>query len=307
MPCPSIRLGCACNLACTYCSVGADGPALVSEDELRAQIDGLRAGGYRGIGYMGGEPTVHPDFISVARYVASRGFKRQVLVTNGIRMGDPGFAARVVKAGVNVVIVSIDAFDRKVQERLYGKRGGYAEAVAGLHNVLAAPGVEVALSAVVTKLNAALLPRYMEEVTRLQRRYRKTVGVLLHALQQPAKHGEDQKAIALGMLDASKFFVKTLSRARKLGVPVLTFSVPPCLLPGHEQSVVELYAHEWVVDLATGVAERSAMRGAEAHWLACTSCPYAGHCPGVLSQYADASVRAFISSRGATSHAKKNR
>jgi MoaA/NifB/PqqE/SkfB family radical SAM enzyme len=304
-PCPTIRLGSACNLACTYCTVGSDGDALVPERSLRRFLTALRGLGYRGIGYMGGEPTVHPGFLGLARRARSLGFTTQVLVTNGIRLADAGFAARAFAAGIDVVILSLDAFDPAVQERLFGGRAVYRRVREGLDRALAAPGVAVVLAAVVTAPNAALLPRYMEEVSRLQRRHRKRIGVLLHALQRPARGGPEQKRLSLGLLDAARHMGRALARARELGLTALTFSIPPCMLAGRERSVVELYATEWVVDAATGAAQRSQRRGAATYWPACTACPHVGYCPGVLDQYAGAAVQAFVSSRRFPSHGKK--
>jgi pyruvate-formate lyase-activating enzyme len=288
---PIIRTGCACNLACTYCCVGADGAPFQPEAALRRLIDALAALGYGGIGYMGGEPTIHPGFLGVVRHAAARGFRRQMLVTNGIRLADAGLASRLFTAGIDSVTVSLDAFDARVQEPLYGNRARHRDALAGLHNALAAPGVAVLASAVVTALNAALLPRYMEEVSRLQRRYRKPVGVMLCVLQQPAKDGRTQRALTLRLPEAARLVGKALARAQAVGVAAFTFGFPPCLLAGRERQVSELYAAEWVVDFHAGAVERSRLHNPAAYWAACATCPQAGHCPGVMRQYADAAVQ----------------
>jgi pyruvate-formate lyase-activating enzyme len=296
-PCPTIRLGCACNLACAYCSVGSDGPPLIPEASLRRLLGALRGLGYRGIGYMGGEPTIHPDFPGLVRRAAGLGFRTQVLVTNGIRLADRAFAADLFAAGIDVVILSLDSFDPRVQERLFGGRAVHGQALAGLHNALAEPRAAVVLAAVVTAPSAPLLPRYMEEAARLQRRCGKPVPVLLHILQRPARNGPEQKRLELGLLEAALLVRRALARARALGVTALTFSLPPCMLPGHERSVVELYATEWVVDAATGEAQRSRRRGTATYWKSCAACPHVAYCPGVLDQYADAAAEAFVSSR----------
>jgi pyruvate-formate lyase-activating enzyme len=296
-PCPTIKLGHACNVDCLYCCAGSDGPKLESEDELRSLVATIRRAGFRGIGYMGGEPTVHPGFHDLVRHAASLGFEAHVLVTNGLRLADAGFTARTLAAGVNVVILSLDAFDPAVQEHLFGGRVGYDKALEGLHRLLAAPGVDVVLAAVVTAENARLLPAYMDEVARLQRRYGKPIGVLLHALQQPARRGPEQDALHLDLADAARLVADALARAREGGVAVLVFSIPTCLLPGFEHNVVDLYAAEWEIDLDTGVAGRSQRRGAETYWSFCATCPHVRCCPGVLTQYADERLRALVASR----------
>jgi hypothetical protein len=293
---PIIRTGSACDLSCVYCCVGADGPPLQPEASLCRLVDGLAALGHRGIGYMGGEPSIHPAFERVVRHAKSRGFTCQMLCTNGIKLHDGDFAARLFDAGINAVCTSLDAFDPKVQEPLYGGRASLSKALAGLHHALAAPSVEVLVSAVITAQNAKLLAGYMEEVDKLQRRYQKPVGVMLCVLQKPAKTGPEQRALTLSMPEAAKLTVKALARARKVGVAAFTFGFPPCLLAGHEQNVSELYAAEWKVDLEAGTVERSQLRDSAAYWSKCATCPHGMYCPGVLKQYADAEVQSLVAS-----------
>lgn len=291
---PIIRTGSACDLSCVYCCVGADGPPLQPEAELCRLVDGLAALGQRGIGYMGGEPSIHPAFERVVRHAQARGFTCQMLCTNGIKLHDEAFAARLFDAGVNAVCTSLDAFDPKVQEPLYGGRQSLSKALTGLHHALAAPQVEVLVSAVITAKNAKLLAGYMEEVEKRQRQFRKPIGVMLCVLQKPAREGPEQRALTLTMPEAARLTLKALARARTLGVAAFTFGFPPCLLPGHEQNVSELYAAEWKVDVEAGTVERSQLRDAAAYWPRCATCPHGLYCPGVLKQYADAEVQSLV-------------
>ncbi len=295
---PIIRTGSACDLACTYCCVGDDGPPLQREESLRALVDGLAAVGLHGIGYMGGEPTVHPSFLALVRHARVRGVETQMLCTNGVKMGDAAFAAEVLEAGVNAVTTSLDAFDPNVQVPLYGGKPVHGRALAGLHHVLAAPGVEVLLSAVVTAANASLLAGYMQEVARLQDRHGKPIGVMMCVLQRPARGGDAQHTLAIGLLDAATLVRKALASAREVGVAAFTFGFPPCLLEGHSQHVSELYASEWTVSLETGTVERSRLGDAKTYWASCASCRHAWYCPGVMKQYADAGVQAAVVASG---------
>jgi hypothetical protein len=294
---PIVRTGSACDLACTYCCVGADGLPLRPEESLRQLVDDLARLGHRGIGYMGGEPTIHPGFLAVVGHAAARGFACQMLCTNGIRLGDPDFAARVFAAGINAVTTSLDAFDPTVQEPLYGGRAVHGKALAGLGHALAAPGVEVLVSAVVTAQNAPLLPRYMEEVASRQGTHGKPIGVMLCVLQQPARDGAVQRALRLPILEAARLVREALSRARELGVAAFTFGFPPCLLDNHAENVSELYAAEWVVDLGSGRVERSRLHDPSAYWDQCGRCRHAWCCPGVMKQYLEPAVEAFVRAR----------
>jgi hypothetical protein len=294
---PILRTGSACDLACTYCCVGPDGAPLEPVAVLRRQLDGLAALGHRGVGYMGGEPALHPGFREVVAHARTRGFTCQMLCTNGVRLGDAAFAEEVFAAGVTAVTTSLDAFDAAVQEPLYGGRAVHPQALAGLDHALAAPGVEVLVSAVVTAENAALLPGYMAEVDRRSQRHGKPIGVMLCVLQRPFRDGPEQRALALGLLDAAGLVAEALAAARAHGVAAFTFGFPPCLLRGHEGHVSELYATEWVVDLDTGATSPSRLRDASTYWGTCVNGPHAWYCPGVLNQYADAAVQAAVAAQ----------
>ncbi len=291
---PMVKTGHACNLDCTYCCNRASGAALMPVDELCRTVDGLAALGYRGVGYMGGEPTIHPGFPTVVRHAAALGFTRQLLATNGVRLADSDLATALFTAGINAVTLSLDSFDPSVQEPLYGGRSLHRDALAGVHHVLSAPAVELLVSAVVTAPIAGHLPSYIDEVALLQQRYQRPVGVMLCLLQQPFRSGSAQQALPLPLLESAERTLAALERARERGVPAVTFGYPPCVLPGHEHNVSELYATEWVVEVATGVIERSRLGDPGRYWAACTTCPHAAYCVGVMRQYATPDVRAHV-------------
>jgi pyruvate-formate lyase-activating enzyme len=302
---PMVKTGHACNLECTYCCNKAVGPALQPPEVLRATVDGLRDLGYTGIGYMGGEPLIHAGFLDLVRHAASRGFDYQLIATNGVRLAEGDLAERLFEAGINSVTVSLDTFDEEVQESLYGGRALYRKAMIGLDKALAAPGVDMLVSTVVTALNAAHLPRYMEEVARRQDLHGKPIGVMVCLLQQPFRDGEAQRALPMPLLESAAVTKAALARARDLGVPAITFGYPPCVLDGFEQNVSELYAIEWVIDVGTGVLERSRLGDSSVFWPACATCPHAGFCRGVLRQYASDEVRAHVADRARRDAARR--
>ncbi len=99
---PALR----CNLACPYCfqrdlSEPADA---LSIDEWQVVVKEIRALGCT-VALLGGEILLYPHFLRLLAMVKSVGLPA-VLITNGVLL--PWYAERLVQAGLDCLIVSID-------------------------------------------------------------------------------------------------------------------------------------------------------------------------------------------------------
>lgn len=76
-----------CNLYCKYCYIGTlknhDKPFIPSVSSMKSIIQRIRENQISNIFLVGGEPTLHPDFIQLIQFIDEIGFKEKGLVTNG--------------------------------------------------------------------------------------------------------------------------------------------------------------------------------------------------------------------------------
>lgn len=78
-----------CNRNCVYCfakkqlSRGKDGAAFLSPENLRIIMAFLKRSNEAGVGILGGEPTLHPDFARMISDLLGQGFGLNVF-TNGV-------------------------------------------------------------------------------------------------------------------------------------------------------------------------------------------------------------------------------
>lgn len=83
----NILLTSRCTRSCPYCFAQkemADSPSrIMSWENLIYIADLLKASGEKGVSLLGGEPTLHPDFVDYVLYLAERGLNVNVF-TNGI-------------------------------------------------------------------------------------------------------------------------------------------------------------------------------------------------------------------------------
>lgn len=86
----------ACNLVCTHCWVEADSTSStmhVPEETVRRIIQEYREMGGEGIRFTGGEPLLHPSWLSMLRFACDMGFEKVATQTNAILIKDEHVAA----------------------------------------------------------------------------------------------------------------------------------------------------------------------------------------------------------------------
>ena len=104
-----------CNFRCSYCLPHGyrktpGQPENLSIDEIRRLVTAFARLGLWKVRLTGGEPTLRPEFIEIARTVAAvPGIERLALTTNGYRLADR--AADYAASGISALNVSIDSLD----------------------------------------------------------------------------------------------------------------------------------------------------------------------------------------------------
>jgi radical SAM protein with 4Fe4S-binding SPASM domain len=141
-----------CNLRCIYCFANAgDTPINYRElnyNEIKNLVDKLH-GTVTYIFLSGGEPTLYPYFLDLLRLLNEKDFII-ILSTNGILLSKKPELIKKVAELVDEVHIPLDGSKPEIHNTL---RGGYAEAVMTLQELVKLNGPLVAVDTVVTKLN----------------------------------------------------------------------------------------------------------------------------------------------------------
>ena len=102
-----------CNMRCVYCM--SEDMVFQPNDELMTTAEVLRLVnlfarlGVDKIRLTGGEPTVHPELLTIVRGIRAAGITRISMTTNGLRLAE--LAAPLKQAGLERVNVSVDTLD----------------------------------------------------------------------------------------------------------------------------------------------------------------------------------------------------
>ncbi len=123
-----------CNLACYWCYQGKllSSVEKMTLDLARELIDLSIGMGAQKIILLGGEPTIHPDFLEIVRYC------RKVetgLLTNGIAFANKKFLARTLDAGLSAISTSLKGTGDCDYASNCGARNVFAKVMQSIENV----------------------------------------------------------------------------------------------------------------------------------------------------------------------------
>ncbi|MBN1770666.1 MAG: radical SAM protein [Deltaproteobacteria bacterium] len=152
-----------CNQRCLFCS-NPDNQRLVTLEGFRAQLRDLVETGHPGVLLTGGEPTLHPELPRLVELAARAGLAVRI-ITNGQETSRPGVLARLRRAGLRHLHVSLYSSRPAVQERITrhpGSRRRIARTLREAERLRLTVDVNVVLSA----LNAPHLPETVRWVVR---------------------------------------------------------------------------------------------------------------------------------------------
>ncbi len=143
----------ACNLRCKHCYQHAEKP-LPNELSLYERlkiVDELDRAGVASLALSGGEPTIHPDYLTVIKAAASRGMY-VAIATNGWRFADIDELRKAKEAGLRYVEVSVDSANPRKHDEFRGVEGSWARAVKALENAVKL-GISHAMAITLTRFN----------------------------------------------------------------------------------------------------------------------------------------------------------
>ena len=124
-----------CPLKCAHCYVDAgdsEAEGVLSTKEAFGVIDQICETGKPVLVLSGGEPLMREDIFDIARYGSDQGL-RMVMGTSGILI-DRKHAAKLRKAGIKAVAISLDSKDPAVHDSFRGMNGVWEKAVQAIRN-----------------------------------------------------------------------------------------------------------------------------------------------------------------------------
>jgi radical SAM protein with 4Fe4S-binding SPASM domain len=127
-----------CQNECAHCyNVRPRATAELTTSQWGQALERLWEAGIPHIVFTGGEPTLRPDLPDLVAHAEHLG-QITGLNTNGRRLSEPGYAQRLVAAGLDHVQITLEAPDAELHDALVGAPGAWQQTVTGIRQALAA-------------------------------------------------------------------------------------------------------------------------------------------------------------------------
>jgi uncharacterized radical SAM superfamily Fe-S cluster-containing enzyme len=117
-----------CNQNCPICFANANATGRVYEvslDQVKGMLDAaaaMKPSKAACLQFVGGEPTIHKDFIECVRQASIRRFGHVQVATNGVKFAQSAeFAQAAAEAGLNQIYLQFDGLDDEVYKQNRGK------------------------------------------------------------------------------------------------------------------------------------------------------------------------------------------
>lgn len=158
-----------CNLLCNWCYAQdfIESKNLMNFELAKSLIDIAKEVGTKSIFLIGGEPTIHPDFFQILKYILNKDLKA-IVVTNGIFLSNDDFCKKILNLNLSKLHFGISLKGSTEEE--YKNNCG----VAVMQSVL--DGIEncekyyfsYSLSYVLTENNVLNLDRFVNNIRNYQ-------------------------------------------------------------------------------------------------------------------------------------------
>ncbi|MFH2205051.1 MAG: radical SAM protein [Elusimicrobiota bacterium] len=160
----------ACSQKCVFCSesvrMKTHQRSPLSLEEMARVALRKRKEGCEHITFVGGEPTVVPQFLDFLKVTRKLGYKT-LLITNGGRLADPAFAAQVLPR-LDEIVLSIHGHTPELHDELTGRKGSFAKLMTVFERIAQAGSRPFTMTnTVVLKRNIGPVREIVDFLTRL--------------------------------------------------------------------------------------------------------------------------------------------
>lgn len=150
-----------CNNRCGYCYDMGNANRDVSIQELQKIFNLIKDLSVPNVILIGGEPTLHKDFIEILRIANS--VSNPSIITNGTRFADKKFCQAVCEVGVGGVMFSLTSPIESHHDAITCRQGSYQELLCGIRNILEyLPASKVRTSTTITENNLTELNQVID-------------------------------------------------------------------------------------------------------------------------------------------------
>lgn len=288
----NLFLNYSCNAKCGFCFNPADPSeaeerGLSTEKAAWALVSGFRSG-HRSVSFIGGEVTIRGDFVKLAAAARRTGYEDIRLVTNGVRLSEPGYVDSLMAAGVTGVDVSLHSHRAEMHDRLLGFPGAFEKATAAL-SLLKGHPIRLGVNIVINRLNCGELPETVAALFSVHGIRKFSFFGLRYIGHMKLAHNLAE--LKIPMVETAPQLRRSLEWLEQRGCLEQTCigDFVPCALPGYEDLITDWRSGDnpdCVTHPDGRVEDSSEVCGKGKRAVsACRDCVHSSRCLGVEGDY----------------------
>ena len=232
-----LQAGFSCNARCRFCYYRESLEKGIVKDDTTEQVKAkLRHGRRLGkdqVDLSGGEPTIRKDICEIISYARKIGYKKVCIITNGLRTYDKKFADKLIKAGLNDVLLSLHSPIEKEHDWLTQVPGSWKKVMQSLKN-FSKSSVECRVNSTITDVNI----KHVELFFKLIKPYKPHAYNLL--ILNPSQESEVKEGDAQRIKDYAiigKHISAAIKKHKKDFNIINIRWLPFCMVPGLEEHI----------------------------------------------------------------------
>jgi MoaA/NifB/PqqE/SkfB family radical SAM enzyme len=283
-----LELNSTCNNNCIYCYIPEINRKEHKEKEIEYFKKALNKFKFtKNVDFTGGEPTLYSNLIPLIKYAKKIGYKSINLVTNGRRLAYEKYLQKILDAGINRIILSLEGPNKKITESITRCPGSYKQTREALKNIKK-NNIEFGLTIVINKLNYKFINEMVKQTIEF--------GAKFLNIQFILPYVEDKKVIckkiskyAIPTYKESLPFIKEALEENKNKIKINIHFLPFCLLPGYESNIMSeaLKKNRLIInydEYEYNMGDHLEKGGIKIK--KCKNCTYENKCAGFFKSYA---------------------
>ncbi len=271
-----IKTGYTCNNDCLFCHAkGKREYPNLKTGEIKKKIMKAKMLGIDMIVLSGGEPTIRPDIMEIARFVQLNGMELG-LISNGRMLSYDSFFKQLYERGLRYVYVSLHGDERA--HNIITKTDSFQETLEGIINVSKSDS-ELIVNCVVTKKNTRCLKKIVDVLKNLK------VSKLKYSFPEPIESTENRRIIP-DISDSAAIVKDAIDYGRANGLSMGLDGFPLCLIGGYEGFVDDLKTNK-IFHISESFEDgfSPADFGNTIKLGSCGKCMKKDRCPGIFREY----------------------
>jgi MoaA/NifB/PqqE/SkfB family radical SAM enzyme len=203
-----VFVGFRCNNRCGFCAQG-ELSSRETDPDVSEALDTILPGAV--VAFLGGEPTLYDGLITWVSAAREKGGTDVIIQTNGRRLSEPGYARRLIDAGVSRFEIAIQGSTAPMHDFQTGVLGSFVRTGVGLRRAKG-EGAKVTTTTVVTRSNY----RHLPEIVDACRALGASAAALRLALPLGRARGGSPPLVPPPSL-AEPYMARAVERAKKAG------------------------------------------------------------------------------------------